>query len=62
MRRKSIILDLTEEIVDKAVNILIEKDMPSIDAMIYSTAIIKNMSVYTKDNDFRGLKNAVVLK
>ncbi|MEK6892584.1 MAG: PIN domain-containing protein [Nanoarchaeota archaeon] len=61
MRGKSIILDLTEEIADKAVDISIEKDMPSIDSMIYATSLSKNMKVYTKDNDFRGLTNAVVL-
>lgn len=61
MRAKSIILDLTGEIVDKAVDVSIEKNMPSIDSMIYATSLIKNLQVYTKDNDFRGLPNAVVL-
>jgi len=61
MRRKSIILELTEDIVDKAVSISIEKNIPSIDSMIYATSLLKNMPVYTKDNDFRELKNAVVL-
>jgi PIN domain nuclease of toxin-antitoxin system len=62
MRRKSIILDLTEEIASKAVNISIEKGMPSIDSMIYAASLSKNMRVYTKDNDFRRLANAVVLQ
>lgn len=61
MKEKSILLEVTEEIVNYALKIAIERNMPSMDSIIYSTGAVNSIKVYTKDNDFRGLSNAVVL-
>jgi predicted nucleic acid-binding protein len=60
MKNKSIILPLTEEIADKAAVVSAEKNLPSIDSLIYATALIHNKIVYTEDNDFLGLGNTRV--
>ena len=44
-----------------AIHSFIEKEIPSIDSIIYATALENNLSLITLDNDFRGLPNAVIL-
>lgn len=61
IKQKSIVLDLTEEIAEKAADISVEKNLPAIDSLIYQTAISHNCQLLTMDNDFRNLKNAVIL-
>lgn len=61
IKKKSTILQLSEEIAEKAAEISVEKNLPSIDSLIYSSALLNNIIVITSDNDFRGLKGAVVL-
>lgn len=60
IKSKSIILPLTEKIADKAALISVERNIPSMDSLIYATALINEKIVYSEDNDFRGLDNAVV--
>ena len=59
---RSIILQITEEIAEKAVEISIKNNLPTIDSLIYATAIINELIVITLDNDFRGLDKAMVLE
>ncbi|MEK6928067.1 MAG: PIN domain-containing protein [Nanoarchaeota archaeon] len=61
MKEKSILLEVSEEIVNVALKVANEKNVPSMDSIIYSTGVVNSIKVYTKDNDFRGLPNAVVL-
>ncbi|MBI2632092.1 PIN domain-containing protein [Candidatus Pacearchaeota archaeon] len=62
IKEKSIILALTEEIANRAVEIAVEKNLPTIDSLTNMTVIINNKIIYTEDNDFRGLLNAVVFE
>lgn len=60
MKEKSIILPLTETIADKSALFLAEQEIPSVDSIVYITAVMNKLAVYTEDNDFRGLQNAFV--
>jgi len=61
VKKKSIILPVTDKIAEKAAEISIEKEIPSMDSIIYATALENNLSLITLDNDFRGLPNAIIL-
>ncbi len=61
IKKKSTILQLNNNIAEKAAEISAEKKLPSIDSLIYSTALFNNIELITLDNDFRGLKRAIVL-
>ena len=62
IKKRSIILSLNAEIAEKAVDVSIEKNLPAIDSLIYITAIKNDATLLTLDNDFKGLKNAVLLR
>ena len=62
IKSKSIILDVTEEIIDLAVKVSFEKDIPMTDSLIYATAIHQNAFLITLDNDFRGLEKVKILQ
>ena len=62
IKKKSMILQLSEGIAEKAAEISAKSKLPSFDAIIYTTALLNNIELITSDNDFRGLKGAVVLE
>ena len=61
IKQKSILSELTTNIVEKAAEISIEKNLGAIDSLIYSSAILNNAKFLTLDNDFRGLNNTIIL-
>ena len=61
IKQKNIVLDLTSEIAEKAAEISVENKIPAIDSLIYTTALINNLTLLTLDNDFRKLQNAEIL-
>ena len=62
IKSRSIIIPVTEEIAEKAVEFSVQKKLPTIDSLTYATAVINEAIVITFDNDFRGLDNAIVLE
>jgi len=62
IKEKSIIMIPTIEIAEKVIEISYEKDMPAIDSIIYSTALLNKIKLLTLDNDFRGLENVEILE
>ena len=61
IKSKNIILPVTKEIAENAADISIEKNIPSIDSIIYATAILNQAKLITLDNDFRNLPNVEIL-
>lgn len=61
IKKKSIIINVDEKIVEKAVFFSYENNLPVIDSLIYASSIENESSLFTSDNDFRGLKNVVTL-
>lgn len=61
IRERSIIIPIDKEIAEKAADIAIEKKLAAMDALIYTTAIVKNAELVTGDNDFRGLDNVRII-
>lgn len=67
IKSKSIIIELNEQIITYIGKIyLAQRKIKSgfgiCDAIIYSTALFEKAEVLTKDNDFEGLKNVILLK
>ena len=60
VKKRSLIIPLTAEIAEKAVDFSIENKLPMVDSLIYATAIINQAKLITLDNDFRGLKDIVM--
>ena len=61
IKKKSIIINVDEKIVERAVSFSYENNLPVIDSLIYASSIENESSLFTSDNDFRGLKNVVFL-
>ena len=61
VRKRSLVIPVSEDIAEKAVDISFENGLSIIDSLIYTTSIIQGASLMTLDNDFRGLKNTIVL-
>lgn len=61
IKKQSILIDLDEKIAEKASEIVVEKNLPIADSIVYASAIINNAILLTLDNDFRGLNNVKLL-
>lgn len=61
LKKKSLIIPVTEKISETAVEISIENNVPMADSIIYISALQNQAKVLTLDNHFRKLKNAEVL-
>lgn len=61
IKERCILIPVTTEIAEEAVNISTENHIPAIDSLIYATARSNNAVIITLDNDFRNLKGATIL-
>ncbi len=61
VKERSLVIPLNAEIADKAAEVSLKQNLGAMDALIYTTAVLSNVTFVTKDNDFRGLKNTTVL-
>ena len=57
VRKRSLIIPVSEEITEKALEYSLENDLSVIDSIIYATAVLNDSVLITLDNDFRGLEN-----
>ena len=57
VRKRSLIIPVSEEITEKALEFSLENDLSIIDSIIYATAVLNDSILTTLDNDFRGLEN-----
>jgi len=62
MKENSIVMDVNDEIAEKAALDCIENRLHTIDGLIYRTAIENKATLVTGDKDFKGLKNAKILE
>ena len=60
IKKHSIIINLDEKIAEKASELVIEKELPIADSIVYASAMINNALLLTLDNDFRGLDNVKI--
>jgi len=60
IKKHSIIINLDEKVAEKASELVIEKELPIADSIVYASAIINNAFLFTLDNDFRGLANVKI--
>jgi toxin FitB len=60
IKKHSIIINLDEKIAEKASELVIEKELPIADSIVYASARINNALLLTLDNDFRGLDNVKI--
>lgn len=61
IKKRSLILDVTSDIAEKATGFSLENELPMVDALIYTTSVLNNSILITLDNDFRGLKNVLIV-
>lgn len=61
IKKRSIIIPVNDKIAEKASEISFEKNLPAVDSLIYTSAILNNAKLITLDNDFRGLKEVLIL-
>ena len=61
IKKKSLVIPINNFLAEKAVKISIEKNMATVDSIIYTSAIENDATLITSDNDFRDLKNVIVL-
>ena len=61
VKKQSILVDLDEKIAEKASEIIIEKDIPLADSIVYASAISNDSILITLDNDFRGLDSVKLI-
>lgn len=61
IKRRSLVIDLTQEIAEMAAEIAIKHRLPAADAIIYTSAMINQSELITADNDFRGLAGVKVV-
>ena len=61
IKKRNLIIPVSEDISEKAVDFSLDNNLSIIDALIYTTAILNDSTLITLDNDFRGLKNAIVM-
>lgn len=60
IKKQSIIIGLDIKIAEKASELVIEKELPIADSIVYASALINNAVLLTLDNDFRSLKNVKI--
>ena len=61
IKKRSIIIPINEEIAEKAAEISLKHNLPAADSLIYSTSLLNDSTLYTIDNDLRGLNKVSVL-
>ena len=61
IKKRSLIVPVSEEISEKAVTLSLEKNLSIVDSIIYATAALNDSILLTLDNDFRGLSNVNLL-
>jgi len=61
IKKRSLVIEVSKEISEKAVDFSLEFKLSTIDSIIYATSILSDATLVTLDNDFRGLKSVVVL-
>ena len=61
IKKRSLIIEVNLDIVERAVDVAIKNNLSIVDALIYTTALLNQATLVTLDNDFRGLKDVIVV-
>ena len=61
IEKKSLVEPVSREIADLAAQLSFQHQLAATDALIYATARHRNVQLITRDNDFRGLQETLVL-
>jgi len=61
IKKRSMIININEEIINIAINISIKNNLSAIDSLIYASALKMKAKFITADNDFRNLEYAEVI-
>ncbi|MBI3035650.1 PIN domain-containing protein [Candidatus Woesearchaeota archaeon] len=60
VKKRSLMIPVSEEISEKAVDFSFENNLSTVDSIIYATAVFNDAVLLTLDNDFRNLENVIV--
>ena len=62
IKKRSIVFPIDAKIAERASELSAEKNLPSMDALIYATSLVNKLKLITLDNDFRGLSDVEILR
>lgn len=62
VEKRSILVNIDKYIILLASTFTAEKKLHTVDALLYASAIKKQATFITLDNDFRGLEKTIILK
>ena len=62
IRENSVVIPVDEDIAVNSVNHCMKSNLHTVDSIIYETAMQNKCKLVTADKDFKGLKDALVLK
>lgn len=62
IKKRAIIVNLNEEIVNLAVEVAIKNHLAAIDSLVYASALKVGAKFITADNDFRGLEDVEIVE
>lgn len=60
IKKQSILINLDENVAEKASELVIKKSLPIADSIVYASSLINNAILLTLDNDFRGFDNVKI--
>ncbi|OGY55454.1 MAG: hypothetical protein A2912_01475 [Candidatus Buchananbacteria bacterium RIFCSPLOWO2_01_FULL_40_23b] len=61
VKKRTLIILVSAEISEKAVELSLQHTLGAMDALIYASALIQQAILLTCDNDFRALKEVTIL-
>ena len=61
IKKRSLVIPVSAEIAENGVEFSLANGLSIIDSLIYTTSVLNDSILITMDNDFRGLKNTVIL-
>ena len=61
VKKRTLIIRVSAEISEKAVELSLQHTLGAMDALIYASALIQQAILLTCDNDFRALKEVTIL-
>lgn len=61
VKDRSIVVDISEKLAEKAAELSVEKGLHAIDAIIYTSALETKAALVTSDSDFKGIEDVQLI-
>lgn len=61
LKEKTLLISVDEKMANEAVSLALKHKLGTADALIYATTLLQKATLFTTDNDFRGLPSVEVV-